>query len=174
MLPLRLRKPHTIFPARNVRQRTIISCFRRCSQLSGGIARIYFARRNGRGSALSTPSYAAEPLEENYPPAGTILWHLVHLAHCYKHYVNKIEQRPKQPQDILAPEAGSLEEALQNLKSYRLRLRDTFASLSDEAFNEPIASYRDVATFARMVIRHDGWHAGQIAVIRRIVRSKSA
>jgi hypothetical protein len=119
-------------------------------------------------------SYDSEPPEENYPPAGTALWHLVHLAHCYKHYVNKIEYRPNQPPDILAPAADSLLEAIQNLRTHRARLRETFAALPESAFDEPIANYPSIAAFMRMVTRHDAWHSGQIAVVRRLFRTRNS
>jgi len=117
------------------------------------------------------PIYVNEPPEDGYPPAGTILWHLVHLAHCYKHYVTIIEQRPNRPPDPAAPESHTLAEAVTNLKLYRDKLREAFAALEEEQFDDELSNARTIASFARMVVRHDAWHSGQIALARRLFRA---
>src|SRR4051812_35478178 len=70
-------------------------------------------------AAYQHPIYAGIEREEQHPPSGTILWHLVHLADCYGWYKAIIEHRPERPGGTATPEATSLENAKQNLKQYR-------------------------------------------------------
>ena len=44
--------------------------------------------------------------------------------------------------------------------------------LSDMDLGDPCARGMDVAEFLRMAIRHETWHAGQIAVIRHLYRQR--
>ncbi len=118
------------------------------------------------------PSYSDVPLEEGHPPSGTVLWHLVHLAHCYRHYCNVIRERPAQPADPPVPEAHSVQEALDNLRHYRLELRNTIAALTEEELEDKLYHEKSIAKFARAIVRHDAWHGGQIAVARRLFRSR--
>ena len=117
-------------------------------------------------------SYADEPPEEGYPPAGTILWHLVHLAHCYRNYAVRIEHRPHQQEDVPAPPADSLSEAIGNLKRYRMELRAAIEHVPEAALEEKLPAGEPVASFVRSVVRHDAWHAAQIVVVRRLWRTR--
>ncbi len=117
-------------------------------------------------------SYADEPPEEEHPPAGTILWHLVHLAHCYRNYAVRIEHRPHKQEDLPAPSAGSLSEAIDNLKRYRKELRKAIERVPEPALEEKLPSGEPIASFVRSVVRHDAWHAAQIVVVRRLWRTR--
>lgn len=123
-------------------------------------------------AAFQHPIYSDVEREESHPPSGSILWHLVHLAHCYRHYVSSIELRPKQGEDYPPPEANSLAEAISNLKLYRAELRNAIASVPEEQLDDEIFNYKTVAQFARMTVRHDAWHASQIAIARRLYRMR--
>ncbi len=116
------------------------------------------------------PSYAQEPNELHHSQSGTILWHLVHLAHCYRHYAPAIKDRPIRPPEPDAPRASTLEEATKNLQLYRRRLREVIESLSDNALEEKMGNGESVAQFVRSIIRHDAWHGGQIALAKRLYR----
>lgn len=116
--------------------------------------------------------YSDVPQEPGHPPSGTIMWHLVHLAHCYRWYKLAIEQRPNMPAEIDPPSASTLQEAIENLKLYRDELRAAIASLPDSALDEMLYYKRPVITLARSTVRHDGWHGGQIAVAKRLYRNR--
>ena len=118
------------------------------------------------------PAYSDEPPEDGHPPAGTVLWHLIHLPHCYRHYVNVIRQRPAKPDDPPPPESNSVEEAIANLLLDRADLRDAIAELSEEQLDEKLYYGGTVADLVRGSVRHNAWHAGQIAVARRLYRMR--
>lgn len=116
------------------------------------------------------PAYLGEPCDEGYPPVGTILWHLVHLAHCYRYYRANILERPNAVDDPPAPAAKTLDDAMVNLRRYRSELRETIVSLRDDQFAERLKNYDSVSEQMRMMIRHDAWHGGQISMIKRLHR----
>lgn len=126
----------------------------------------------GEQAEYQHAAYIDEPDELHYPKAGTILWHLVHLAHCYRHYAPAIKERPIRPPEPEAPEANTLEEAINNLLSYRKQLRDVIEATSDDGFEEKMGNGKTVAEFLRSVIRHDAWHAAQIVVVRRLYKTR--
>ncbi|HET6400349.1 MAG TPA: DinB family protein [Candidatus Kapabacteria bacterium] len=123
-------------------------------------------------AAYQHPIYSEVEREEGYPPAGTILWHLVHLAHCYRHYAGTIEQRPKEREEMPVPEANSLAEAISNLKRYRAELQSAIASVPEDRLDDEVFDYDTVAYLVRMIVRHDAWHASQIAVAKRMYRMR--
>jgi hypothetical protein len=106
------------------------------------------------------------------PPSGTIKWYVHHLAHCYDHYKDVIAMRPAKPENPPPPEILAFDVMLDTLRRYRRQLRDTIATLPDDALDEKVFNGDAVAMFVRMVIRHDAWHAGQIAVARRLYRMR--
>lgn len=117
------------------------------------------------------PAYLGEPTDDGYPPAGTIMWQVVHLAHCYRYYRANIIERPNAVDDPPTPRATTLDEAIAELRRYRSELRETIASLRDEDFAERLKNYESISEQMRMMIRHDAWHAGQIVVIKRLHRA---
>ena len=123
-------------------------------------------------TAYQHPIYSDAEREEGHPPSGSILWHLVHLAHCYRHYVSAIERRPESSEEFPPPEAGSLAEAISNLKRYRAELRNAIASVPEEELDDEVFNYKTVAQLARMTVRHDAWHASQIAIAKRLYRMR--
>jgi hypothetical protein len=119
------------------------------------------------------PMYAGEPLEAEHPPEGTILWHLVHLANVYRWYLGVIEARPQEPEIADFPLAKSLEESRMNLRISRQKFRDHIALLPEEALDEPHFDGRTPLLITRMMSRHDAWHTAQIAVLRRLYRTRT-
>ncbi len=118
------------------------------------------------------PSYSGEPHEPGLPPPGSIYWHLVHLPHCYRHYVNIIRSRPAEPAEVPPPASQSVEEAIANLLLDRADLRDAIAELSEEQLDEKLYYGGTVVDLVRGTVRHDAWHGGQIAVARRLYRTR--
>ncbi|HZK76344.1 MAG TPA: DinB family protein [Candidatus Kapabacteria bacterium] len=118
------------------------------------------------------PIYSDTKQEEDYPPAGTILWHLVHLAHCYRSYTSTIARRPEAPEDTSPPTSSSLAEAILNLKRDREGLRNAIAAVPEDQLDDNVFDYDSVAQLVRMIVRHDAWHASQIAVVKRMYRMR--
>jgi hypothetical protein len=114
------------------------------------------------------PAYADEPREEGHPPSGTILWYLVHLAHCYLNYEARVKERPTNPAEIPPLEALDLGQAIDNLRLARGKFRSAIEELNEEQIDEKIFNGKSVAELARMIVRHDAWHSGQIAMVRRL------
>jgi uncharacterized damage-inducible protein DinB len=117
-------------------------------------------------------AYAGEPPEEVHPPAGTIHWHLTHLRQCYWFYTDAIRQRPNEPKPVYPPETHSLTEAIEMLKESRDKFRATIASLTDADLEDPLCRGETVAEFIRASVRHDAWHCGQIAMVKRLARNQ--
>src|SRR5579872_6166670 len=65
------------------------------------------------------PAYSDLEREFMHPLSGSVLWHLVHLGHCYKWYVDIIHARPNKPEEPLPPEAASFAEGMKNVKIRR-------------------------------------------------------
>ena len=117
------------------------------------------------------PSYSNLQQEESHPPPGTILTLLVHLADCYGYYRALIIHRPEMLNVPPPLEAGNMKVAMSNLMLRRLELREAIDSLAEAQFEEKIYNHKSVAQLIRMLIRHDAWHSGQIALIKRLYRN---
>jgi len=116
-------------------------------------------------------SYAAEPLVEGLPEPGTIRWHVAHLEHSARHYTAILRERPVEHEPITSPlEIAEILESIDRLERARRLLRVEIEKLSDLDLEAPCARGMNVAEFLRMAIRHEAWHAGQIAVIRRLYK----
>jgi uncharacterized damage-inducible protein DinB len=106
------------------------------------------------------------------PEPGTVLWYIHHLAHCYRHYIEVIKLRPERVEPPEAPKIVPVQEMLVVMKEYRDKLRSTVADLPEDTLDETVYNGDTVAAFVRMVTRHDSWHSGQIAVARRLYRTR--
>ncbi len=103
------------------------------------------------------------------PPPGTILWHLAHLEHCSRHYAAILWRRPLTEEPATAPPAEhTYARLLINLERARAALREQIEQLTEVDLTDPCARGMQVGEFLRMLIRHETWHAGQIALIRRL------
>lgn len=118
------------------------------------------------------PIYSKEEREVGHPPSGSILWHVVHLGHCYKWYKELILAMPERPPEPSPPEAKNLAEGIANLKLCRGNLRECISNLRVDKFTEKIYNGSTISDQARMIVRHDAWHGGQIAVARRLYRMR--
>lgn len=124
-------------------------------------------------AAYQHPIYSEVEPKQGYPSSGTILWHVVHLAHCCRSYASTIERRPEAPEECSPPPADSLARAILNLKRYRDALRTTIVSVPDDQLDDKVFDYDSIAQLVRMSVRHDAWHAAQIAVVKRMYRMRS-
>ena len=117
-------------------------------------------------SYLTAERYPGDPLP------GTILWYVHHLAHCYRHYIDVITQHPIKPEDPSPPAIVPFDQMLVVMRGSRQALRDAVAAVPEDALDEKVYNGDSIAMFVRMVTRHDAWHLGQIAVARRLYRTR--
>jgi uncharacterized damage-inducible protein DinB len=126
------------------------------------------------------PAYAGEKHMLGLPAPGTVLWQIAHLEHCARHYaqivrVRPVSEEPKTP----SPSASNLPELLVALDRAHHELREVITELSDTDLNgacvlgHSIHSGMSISEFLRMTIRHNSWHAGQMAVARRLYRERA-
>ena len=119
------------------------------------------------------PAYAVEEQMPSMPGPGTILWQIAHLAHCARHYAEILRRRPviNEPRTP-PPTASTLSDLLASMDRAHTALRAEIAALSEDDLSQACARGMVAEEFLRMVIRHAGWHAGQIAVVRRLYRTR--
>ena len=120
------------------------------------------------------PCYRDEKAEPGWPLAGTVHWHVAHLAY-YKHYYTACLRHrgqdgevPVDPQDPRA----SFAESVERLRQAHEAQRDVVASLQDADLTLTVENGVPVAEYLATVFRHDAWHAAQIAVARRLWRTR--
>ena len=120
------------------------------------------------------PAYAAEPFVQGLPEPGTIRWQVAHLEHCARHYTEILRKRPIAREPATPPPGiAELPELINRLECARRLLREEIQRLSEVDLDGPCAREMGVAEFVRLVIRHEAWHAGQLAVIRRLYRQRN-
>lgn len=131
-------------------------------------------------STWQHPAYAGEKHMTGLPVPGTLLWQVAHLEHCARHYAQVVRARPVTEEPATPPPpASNLPELLVALHRAHGELRDVIAALSDADLNDAcvlghsVHSGMNVSEFLRMITRHDSWHAGQIAVARRLYRERA-
>jgi hypothetical protein len=124
-------------------------------------------------SSWQDSSYAAERFVQGLPAPGTIRWQVAHLEHCARHYTAILRERPI-VHEPLTPPPGTVDlpELIDRLERARQSLREEIVKLSDMDLEDQCARGMKVGEFLRMVIRHEAWHGGQLAVIRRLYRHK--
>lgn len=132
----------------------------------------------GVGASESTYQHACYnlvPPEEGLPPAGTILWQMAHLSVNKQRYAAILQQYlgVSVPEPV-EPRRHTAAILLHELRIAHSRLRNTIAALKDEDLARELpreCGYpMRVDAFIRTINRHDSWHAGQIAVARRLFK----
>ncbi len=120
-------------------------------------------------------AYEDEPREEGWPAPGTIAWHVAHMAHCKRYYTEIVRRAGETERPDAAPwaEVSSLDGLLGVLRAAHADQRAAIASLSDEQLHLTTPNDMSLSAFLAMCTRHDTWHAGQIAVVRRLYRARS-
>ena len=111
---------------------------------------------------------------EGLPVPGTIRWHVAHLEHCARHYAEILRNRPLAYEPATpSPGITDLAELINRLERARRLLREQIQRLSDMDLDAPYERGMNVGEFVLMVIRHETWHAGQIAVVRRLYERRN-
>lgn len=119
------------------------------------------------------PAYRDVEPEAGLPLPGTILWHLAHLEYCTRYYTDVLHMRPVEGDlPVSFPTDRSLSGLLRLLSNAREGLRRELSLLNDTDLAGPCRPDMNVAEFVRMVLRHESWHGGQIALVRRLYRER--
>jgi hypothetical protein len=125
-------------------------------------------------AAHQAECYRGEPAEEGWPPPGTILWQVAHVAHSKRYYAALLERRgaterpepePRRPLRTLAEETAALAEAHEVQRASVRALREADLALA-------LPNGMTVAELLAHQTRHDVWHAAQIVVARRLWRTR--
>lgn len=121
------------------------------------------------------PCYAAEKRDPTCPAPGTILWQLDHISGCNRHYVKVLKLRPSKeiPDDPPRTPPENLSAALEELRASHAALRAEIATLSDADLSGACGhGSPNVGDFLAACLRHEIWHAGQIALVRRLYQTR--
>lgn len=115
------------------------------------------------------PAYRDIEPEEGLPASGTILWHVAHLEHCSRFYANILRLRGSDQDPHVAPPAVVEWPGITDLfYDARRELREQLAVLSEADLDAFGYNGRTTGEFLRIIFRHESWHGGQIAMIRRL------
>jgi len=120
------------------------------------------------------PCYRTVEREEGWPASGTIRWQVAHLAHCKEHYASILRHRA----DSASPPAPArkpfrtFQEEMLALKVAHAGQRAALAEIADEELGRSVLGKMPLGEFIAMILRHDAWHAGQIALARRLYRER--
>jgi hypothetical protein len=108
---------------------------------------------------------------EGLPKPGTIRWQVAHLEHCARHYTEILRKRPIAREPVTPPPGiDDFAELINRLERAR---QEEIQQLSEADLDAPCVRGMCVAQFVRGIIRHEAWHAGQLAVIRRLYRQRN-
>lgn len=120
------------------------------------------------------PCYLDEPQEAEWPLPGTILWQVLHLAHCKRHYALYVQQRGQagHPQVPEFQPHRDLKGARASLAQAHGALRAAIAEVKAAELALKAGNSMALPEFISMIQRHDAWHAGQIALVRRLYRQR--
>jgi hypothetical protein len=124
-------------------------------------------------AAWQPAAWRGEPVEDGWPLPGSVLWQIAHIAHCKRHYADIVRGREK-PAAPVAPRipADDLAGELAALAAAHAAERAAFASVRDDELGVLAGGQLVLREFLAMAVRHDSWHAAQIAVARRLWRHR--
>ncbi|MDH3592113.1 MAG: DinB family protein [Planctomycetota bacterium] len=122
-------------------------------------------------ASWQAPCYADAAREPGWPLPGSIHWHVAHLVHYRREYTARIRGQ-EEPSDSASP-AATFEESMRQLVAIHRAQRAAIAALSDDDLTRDAGNGIPLDEYLTSTIRHDIWHAGQIAVARRLARNRS-
>ncbi len=117
------------------------------------------------------PGYAHIEEHPDDPRPGTIHGILHHLEHCFHHYALIVHGRKKCDVPAPPPRECSLAERVRGVTAAFHMLRGEMAALTEADLALRFESGTEMGEFLRSVIRHTAWHAGQIAVVKRMYKN---
>lgn len=118
------------------------------------------------------PSYQSLPQKEGWPKEGTIFWQIAHIALCKRYYIDCLKN--KSSKDIIWPiriPDPKFSKEMDYLRVLQDEMRDLIKKLSDSDLNLMIDETTPLHQYLHEKIRHDVWHASQIAVLRRRLKA---
>jgi hypothetical protein len=100
---------------------------------------------------------------------------VAHIAHCKRHYAEVLTQRDRSGRPPAPPRPPDLDWASERaeLEAAHAAQRAAIAALTDADLEARVGDAMSVVEFVAMVTRHDAWHASQIAVARRLYRTRA-
>ncbi len=117
------------------------------------------------------PDYVGSQRVPGLPLEGTVLWHIAHLEYCTRFYGEKLRLRTSDDDPTVAlPETLAFPDLIDLLWKARAELREQIALLADDDLKSPTYNGDSVGQFLCAVFRHESWHGGQIAMLRRLYR----
>jgi hypothetical protein len=125
-------------------------------------------------AAFSAPCYADTEPEPGWPAPGSAWWHVAHLAHCKRYYARLVEERGSTrglPVSVRTPTASYAEEQKALAAAHEAQ-RAAIVACTDDDLTTTVATGTRLDEFLAMTIRHDAWHAAQIALARRLWRTR--
>lgn len=125
-------------------------------------------------ASWQSPAYRDAEPEAGWPLPGTLHWHVAHVGHCKLHYTDLVTQRdrPGRPPAPVRRAGNSYDDDVALLRHAHARQREALASLGDGDLPGRVGNGMSVAELVVMAVRHDVWHAGQIALARRLYRNR--
>lgn len=119
------------------------------------------------------PAWEEAEQATDLPPVGTVLWHIAHLEYCTRYYAEVLRNRPITENPSVPPPSDLSFQSLPALfAAARAEFRAELARLTDADLDAPCRPGVTVGEFVRAVFRHESWHGGQIAVVRRLYRER--
>jgi len=124
-------------------------------------------------AAWQAPCYAKEEREDGWPAPGSIRWQVAHIAFCKRHYADCIRRlgEPEPPSERFKPVTGTFAQDRAELDAAHADERAAIVARSDADLPRLLFNRMALGEFLAMLVRHDVWHAGQIAVARRLWRT---
>ena len=125
-------------------------------------------------AAWQALGYADVEREAGWPSPGTVHGQVAHIAHCKRYYALMISQRDHSGRPPAPPRTPDLTYAQEvaELQAAHAAQRAALATLTDADLDGRVGNAMGVAEFVAMCTRHDAWHAAQIAVARRLYRTR--
>ncbi len=120
------------------------------------------------------PCYAGEEREDGWPAPGSIRWQVAHIALCKRHYAACVRARGgtgRASEPVRAPTVAFADD-LRELEAAHAGERAAFSACADADLSTTVNGTTPLREFLAMSIRHDTWHASQIAVARRLWRHR--
>ncbi|MBI3830440.1 MAG: DinB family protein [Planctomycetes bacterium] len=125
-------------------------------------------------AAWQAPCYLEEEDGKDWPLPGSIAGQVAHLAWCKEEYTGQMRSRggneaPAKPE---RRPCASFAEELRRFEAVHRAQRDAIAQLTGADLERKTASGQPLVEYLAMIIRHDIWHAGQIALARRLFSTR--
>ncbi len=116
-------------------------------------------------ASWQAPCYRDASADEHGTAAGSIRWHVRHLAQCKRGYALRLRgDRAARTPDVDAKPSATWAEDMTELRAAHEDQRRAIDELAADAMTTTDSD------FITNNVRHDTWHGGQIALVRRMWR----